>query len=99
MSISRDELSLRARRDLGRSFIELEPTAILELYELYFDIEQEPFRFHSGTNELKKNIIWSGNEYFASAIEVEGFEANTLGRLPRPKVTVANVDYIISNKF
>jgi lambda family phage minor tail protein L len=97
MTISRDELSLQARRELGKSFIELEPSAILEFYEMYFDVDQEPFRFHSGTNGLTKDIIWSGKKYFASAIEVEGFEANILGRLPRPKVTVANTDSILSN--
>lgn len=97
MAISRDELSIEARKELGKSFIDLEPTAILELYELYFDVDQNPFRFHSGTNELTKDIIWNGNKYFASAIDVEGFEANSMGRLPRPKVTVANTDYIISN--
>jgi lambda family phage minor tail protein L len=97
MTISRDELSLQARRELGKSFIELEPSAILEFYEMYFDVDQEPFRFHSGTNGLIKDIVWSGKKYFASAIEVEGFEANMLGRLPRPKVTVANTDSILSS--
>jgi lambda family phage minor tail protein L len=97
MPISRDELSFQARKEIGKSLIELEPSAILELYELYFDVGQDPFRFHSGTNNLKGDIIWNGNSYFASAIDVEGFEANILGRLPRPKVTVANTDYILSN--
>ena len=94
---TREELGKIARQTIGKSLIELEPSAILELYELYFDVEQEPYRFHSGTNNLLKNIVWNGNEYSASAIEVEGFEANLMGRLPRPKVTVANVDYTISN--
>lgn len=97
MSLSREELGKLARKQLGNSLLDLEPTSILEFYELHFDIDIEPYRFHSGTNNLIKNIIWNGNEYFATAIEVEGFEANTMGRLPRPKVTVANSDYIISN--
>jgi lambda family phage minor tail protein L len=86
-----------ARLAVGKSIIDLEPSAILELYELYFDIELEPFRFHAGTNNLANDIIWNGNKYYTSAIEVEGFEANINGRLPRPKVSVANSDYIISN--
>lgn len=97
MAISRDELSFQARKEVGKSLIDLEPSAIVELYELYFDVEQEPFRFHSGTNNLKKDIVWNGKAYLASAIDVEGFEANIVGRLPRPKVTVANTDYILSN--
>ena len=94
---TREELGKRARIDIGKSLLDIEPSAIIELYELYFDVGQEPFRFHAGTNNVTKNIIWNGNSYYSSAIEVEGFEANLLGRLPRPKVTVANSDFIISN--
>jgi lambda family phage minor tail protein L len=94
---TQDELSFERRVNLGKSFIDLEPSAIIELYELYFSIEEQPFRFHAGTNNLTKDVIWNGNSYFASAIEVEGFEANMVGRLPRPKVTVANTDFIMSN--
>lgn len=90
-------LGEQARTIVGRALIENEPTAIIELYELYFDVNEEPFRFHSGTNNLTKDIIWNKNSYYATAIQVEGFETNIMGRLPRPKVTVANVDYIISN--
>lgn len=94
---TREELGKRARIDVGKSLLDIQPTAVIELYELYFDVQQEPFRFHAGTNTITRNIIWNGNSYYASAIEVEGFEANIVGRLPRPKVTVANSDYIISN--
>lgn len=94
---TRDELGLIARQQVGRALVEIEQSAIVELYELYFDVTQLPFRFHAGTNNLTKDIIWNGNTYYSSAIEVEGFEANMLGRLPRPKVSVANTDYIISN--
>jgi lambda family phage minor tail protein L len=94
---TRDELGLDARYDIGRSLLDKEPSAIIELYELYYNITEEPFRFHAGTNNLTKDIVWNGNEYYASAIEVEGFEANILGRLPRPKVTVSNINYVISS--
>ena len=94
---TRDELSFNARINLGKSFIDLEPSAIIELYELYFSIEEQPFRFHAGTNNLTKDIVWNGNSYYSTAIEVEGFEASMAGRLPRPKLTVANTDFIISN--
>ena len=85
------------RREIGKSLLELEQSSIIELYELYYDIALEPFRFHSGTNNLSRDIIWNGNPYYSTAIEVEGFEANVFGRLPRPKVTVSNTDFIISS--
>jgi lambda family phage minor tail protein L len=94
---TREDLGKQARIEIGTSLLDLEPTAIIELYELYFDVQQEPFRFHAGTNNINSRITWNGNDYYSSAIEVEGFEANIMGRLPRPKVTVANSDFIISN--
>lgn len=91
------QTSKDARKALGLSFVDLEPTAILELFEFYFAADQPPFRFHAGTNNLKKDIVWNKNSYYASAIEVDGFEANINGRLPRPKITASNKDYTISN--
>jgi lambda family phage minor tail protein L len=96
MEISRDELGEIARREVGKSLIDLEHSAIIELFEFFYDIQSEPFRFHAGTNGVDRPIIWNGNKYNPIAVEVEGFEANILGRLPRPKITVANTDSIIS---
>jgi lambda family phage minor tail protein L len=90
------DLQTQARSEVGKSLIDLEPSAVIELYELYFDVNYEPFRFHGGTNNISKDIIWNGNPYHPSAIEVEGFETNIIGRLPRPKITVSNSDYVIS---
>jgi lambda family phage minor tail protein L len=87
------------RREVGKSLFDIEPSSIIELYELYFDVSRSlpPFRFHAGTNNLTKDIIWNGNPYRASAVEVEGFEANIMSRLPRPKISVSNKDFVISN--
>lgn len=70
--LTKEELNFNARQELGKSLLDVEPSAVIELYELYFSIEEQPFRFHSGTNNLEKNIIWNGNEYYASAIEEIG---------------------------
>ena len=92
-----EELNESVRRQVGKSLIDLDNSAVLELFELYYDLNLEPLRFHSGTNNIIRPIIWNGNEYLALAVEVEGFEANILGRMPRPKVTVVNSDSIISS--
>lgn len=92
-----DRIRKAARIEVGKSLIQLEQTAILELYEFYFDPNFAPFRFHGGTNGIVKDIIYSGNKYSAIAVETEGFESNIMGRLPRPKVTVANIDGTISS--
>jgi len=36
-------------------------------------------------------VTWRGNPYFPLPIEASGFEMNSSGQLPRPKLTVANV--------
>lgn len=38
---------------------------------------------------------WQGNAYVDFPIIAEGFERNTSGKLPRPKITVANVDGVV----
>ena len=70
----------------------LEQSAIIELLEL----DCTPFggdllRFHAGTNELKQNVVWQGEEYVRFPISVTGFEYTGQGQFPRPKIRVSNV--------
>lgn len=77
----------------------LAPTALIELYEVKLKdapADEEPFRFHTGTSGVSTNVIWKGKEYVALPIETEGFDINTQGSLPRPKLRVANVNGIFS---
>lgn len=92
-----DQIRKSARIQVGIALIELEQTAIMELFEFYFDPNIAPFRFHAGTNGIQKDIIYAGNKYTAIAVETEGFEVNIMGRLPRPKITIANIDQIVTN--
>lgn len=72
----------------------LSPTAVIELFEL--DATNIPggslYRFHAGTNEIGTAIVWQGNSYTPYPIKAEGFEITTKGTLPRPSISVANVD-------
>jgi len=69
----------------------LQPSAIIELYELDTTIlGGEVLRFHAGTNKLVQNIIWAGNTYVRFPIAASGFEYTGSGSLPRPKVQVSN---------
>jgi len=53
-------------------------------------------RFHDGTNELQGDIVWDGDTYSAFPIEADGFMLQSKGALPRPTVTIANADGIMS---
>ena len=79
----------------------LAPSAIIELFEVRLDNtlhgSTHITRFHNGCNAaLSGGIVWNGNTYASLAIKAEGFEQTSSGSLPRPTLTVANTDGIIT---
>jgi len=80
--------------------MDLEPTAVLEFYKLYYDTINEPdsyFPFHPCSNGIENGITLNGILHVPLAVEVEDFESNILNRINRPKIRVSNVNYAISN--
>lgn len=73
----------------------LSPSAVIEMFILEVS-DSEKMYFHAGTNELHENIVWQGMTYLAMPIQVEGFDVSSQGTLPRPKVTIANVQGLFS---
>ena len=70
----------------------LSPSAIIELFVMDLTLFNEGVvRFHAGTNELRRQVVWQGNTYEPFPIQAEGFEFNGNGQVPRPKLKVANV--------
>jgi lambda family phage minor tail protein L len=75
----------------------LDPSAIIELFILdATDLGGELYRFHAGTNELRTNIVWQGEEYVRFPVQVTGFEVNGQGPLPRPRLRVSNILSVIT---
>ena len=77
------------------------PSAIIELFQLRFSSElhgsNEVYYFHAGTSELgKKNIIFDSQVYTRIPIAAEGFEYTNTGTLPRPTITISNLDSLIT---
>ena len=75
----------------------LAPSAIIELFELHLDNdlhgETTVVRWHSGANaDVDGNITWNSNTYFRLPVKAEGFEYTSTGSLPRPTLSVANLD-------
>jgi lambda family phage minor tail protein L len=83
--------------EMFQELLSSNPYAIIELFELHLDASlhgtTEIVYFHPGANQATPtgNIIWKGKPYQALPIEVEGFEYNGTGQLPRPKVRVSNL--------
>ena len=86
------------RDKAAQSLLDLQPTAVLELFKLYIDRVNQPsvfMTFHGGS-VFANNVTWQGLEYLPIPIETEGFGVFGDGTLPRPKIRVANKDKIIT---
>lgn len=84
---------------IARSLLDLQPTTVLEFYELYPDTLNKPgsvIPIHGGV-VWDQPIVWQGREYLPTPIETEGFEVNANGRIPRPRLRIANKDYLITS--
>tara|TARA_A100001515_G_C4559220_1_gene206039 strand:- start:311 stop:1204 length:894 start_codon:yes stop_codon:yes gene_type:complete len=71
--------------------------AIIELFELHYDNtlhgSTDILRWHAGSNaDVTGNIAWNGNDYVRLPVQAEGFEYTNGGTLPRPTLSVANLD-------
>ena len=84
-------------KKLQDEIINLEPTAVLEMFELELGrFSGKTFKFHSGV-VFKGDLVFNKKVYHALPIEVDQFEIKGDGTLPRPHLRVANVDGVISN--
>ena len=75
----------------------LNPSAIIELFELKLDStlhgSSTVYRFHAGSNEkVDSNIVFNGETYTRLPIKADGFEYTNTGTLPRPTLTISNLD-------
>lgn len=73
------------------------PSAIVELFELTLDSTlhgaSDTYRWHNGCNaNVTGNIVWNGNSYVRLPIQADGFEYSNTGTLPRPTLTVSNIE-------
>ena len=77
------------------------PSAIIELFEMTLDStlhgSTDTYRWHNGANaNVTGNIVWNGNSYVRLPIKAEGFEYSNTGTLPRPTLTISNLDGVMT---
>ena len=90
-------MPLEAQKQIAQEIQNLSPSAVIEMFVLEVGETSDTWvYFHAGTNQLYKNIIWQGQTYVALPITTEGFDINTQGTLPRPKLSIANVQGLFS---
>ena len=86
------------KNKVARSLLDLQPTAILEIFRIYPDRVNQPnlfMGFHGGAI-YSESIVWQGYKYLPLSIESEGFDILGDGKLARPKIRVANQNNIIT---
>ena len=76
-------------RQKVKDLFEADPTMPIVLYELDLQ-DRGMYYFHAGENGFLNKIVFDGKAYDYYPIEVEGFDFQGDGRLPRPKMTLAN---------
>jgi lambda family phage minor tail protein L len=61
------------------------------------------YRFHNSTNERAQDInlsgidvVWQGITYEARPIEFSGLEITSAGQVPKPNLTIANLDRLLT---
>lgn len=86
------------------------PSALVELYEIdltplqeYYTSKGAPiattkYYFHNGKTEQYASIKWGASEqvYAALPIEIDGVQASSAGEVPRPTLTVGNLDLLFT---
>jgi len=86
------------KNKVARSLLDLQPTAILEIFRIYPDAVNQPnlfMGFHGGAI-YSESIVWQGFKYLPLSVESEGFDILGDGTLARPKIRVANQNNIIT---
>ncbi|MDA9950172.1 phage minor tail protein L [Candidatus Pelagibacter sp.] len=91
-------MAVEGKNEVARSLLDLQPTAILELYKLFPDTVGSPSKFLSfhGGSVFGNNVIWQGIQYMPIPVEAEGFGVFGDGTLPRPKIKVSNNNNIVT---
>jgi lambda family phage minor tail protein L len=86
------------KNKVARSLLDLQPTAILEIFRIYPDRVNQPnlfMGFHGGAI-YSQSIVWQDYKYLPLSMESEGFDILGDGKLARPKIRVANQHNIIT---
>jgi len=84
-------------QSIHNEIMELEPSALVILYELVLKGHGASYYFHAGENGYTNEIQFQGQSYYYIPIKAEGFDF-TDSKLARPTLTADNTDSFFSLK-
>ena len=88
-------------QNFKESIFDLEPTALLEFYTLYYDYQNDRSKvlfFHGSTNnKISEPIVYAEQEYLPISVEANGFEVLGDQKLPRPTIKFGNFGLFFSS--
>lgn len=99
--MSKSAAQVAERSTIAEISASLSTDAIVELFEIDMGSvssfnKKDILRFHAGTNDIDKEIVWQGNVYTPFPIQIDGFELDGTKQIPRPSMKVANITTTIT---
>ena len=102
----------KSESNLNKQLVSLSPDVLVDLYEIdfsslqpNFEILQDLYGISIGADSVYRfcpmingsnPVYWQGKGYQPLPIKASGFEHKSDGRLPRPTLTIANPDGVLS---
>ncbi|MDY4594128.1 MAG: phage minor tail protein L [[Pasteurella] aerogenes] len=91
-------MTISISNQLKLDLSQLQQDALLDLFEIDMrNIKDssgnigDVYRFYSGKNELKADLVWQGKTYSAYPVQATGFERSGSGPSNRPTLTLSNL--------
>jgi len=84
-------------QSIQKEIFELEPSTLINLYEIVLLDHNESYRFHSGENGIHTKLKFNNKDYYYIPIKAEGFDYSD-SQLSRPTLTADNTDSFFSLK-
>jgi lambda family phage minor tail protein L len=70
------------------TFFEIDIGTLAQDRGIVIDSNETLYRLHNTIKLTTSDIIWKGNRYSAAPINAEGFEINSRGTIPTPKLSI-----------
>lgn len=91
-------MTISISNQLKLDLSQLQQDALLDLFEIdmrhlknNLGEKGDVYRFYSGKNELKNDLVWQGKTYSAYPVKASGFEKSGTGPSNRPTLTLSNL--------